>query len=711
MNYKDKIYRSVKKIDNLFYKLKYTINNTSNIILDQKGHSFDNYNLIMENINLIDFFKEIDPDFLDYLNLSQISQLNRTITSKNYKNLQVFSNGFQSWTLSTELNVKDKINYKSLFNKLNPYIIRDKTEKKFFNNHIISHFFIYFKNKPLNELNKIKIPQTFLGYIFIISKNHNTSPVTFYLNQKNLNLTIELYYDDKDFNNNESISELFVFYAKDFFDLKLKLNTIFKKENLININNNKNRENYINNNIEINKENNIKKNNITNNENQNQNQFIEIVKSKLWGWESWYCHYTNINQEIIFKNLESLYKIKNQLIDKNIREITNFSDIDKNSNSLNKKKSNKNIFLNSINKNTTSIKNNTSNKISLNPVTIKVLKSILENNFVFQIDDGWEKVIGDWEINKNKFSITMDNIADKIYKAGFIPGLWIAPFLVTKKSKIFKNNFDWILKDKNKKPIIAGYNPNWNGDFYCLDLSHPDVVNFITNLFDKIVNKWGFQFLKLDFLYTGLFSGNFYKKSSAYENYNKIMDIITSFKKNKYNKNIILLGCGAPFENSFKYFDYMRIGADTKEIWEDTLTKFINYSGRPSTYNNIINTIELSFLNNTIFLNDPDVFFLRDKNIKLTYKEKRLIFLTNFLTSNVMMFSDDLFENKNRFLLKELDLFFTDLYNFYLSNNFPMEFGILKFKKDNYLIYDNNYYIKGKIDLKKHDINLYLDNH
>lgn len=45
---------------------------------------------------------------------------------------------------------------------------------------------------------------------------------------------------------------------------------------------------------------------------------------------------------------------------------------------------------------------------------------------VLQIDDGWERGIGDWQANDD-FPEGMGAIAERIRAAGMTPGLWIAP--------------------------------------------------------------------------------------------------------------------------------------------------------------------------------------------------------------------------------------------------------------------------------------------
>ncbi len=46
----------------------------------------------------------------------------------------------------------------------------------------------------------------------------------------------------------------------------------------------------------------------------------------------------------------------------------------------------------------------------------------------FQLDDGWQRSIGDWRAN-DRFPSGMSALASRIRDAGFEPGIWIAPFL------------------------------------------------------------------------------------------------------------------------------------------------------------------------------------------------------------------------------------------------------------------------------------------
>ena len=117
----------------------------------------------------------------------------------------------------------------------------------------------------------------------------------------------------------------------------------------------------------------------------------------------------------------------------------------------------------------------------------------------FQIDDGYQTAVGDWlSINKTKFPNGLKPIVEKIHAKGWQAGLWLAPFGAQKGSKLVCEHPDWLVKGKNGKPIMVG--ANWGG-FYAIDIDNADARAYIKNVFDTVLNDWGFDLVKLDFLY------------------------------------------------------------------------------------------------------------------------------------------------------------------------------------------------------------------
>ncbi|MBT7191305.1 MAG: alpha-galactosidase, partial [Anaerolineae bacterium] len=48
---------------------------------------------------------------------------------------------------------------------------------------------------------------------------------------------------------------------------------------------------------------------------------------------------------------------------------------------------------------------------------------------VFQVDDGWQRAIGDWVPNE-KFPGGLDSLSTQIRRTGRTPGIWLAPLIV-----------------------------------------------------------------------------------------------------------------------------------------------------------------------------------------------------------------------------------------------------------------------------------------
>ena len=260
---------------------------------------------------------------------------------------------------------------------------------------------------------------------------------------------------------------------------------------------------------------------------------------------------------------------------------------------------------------------------------------------VFQIDDGWQRAIGDWDPHPNRFAGGMGRVAAAISSKGFVPGLWIAPFLVAPSARIFRERPDWLLRSESGRLVRAGYNPNWERLFYCLDLSREEVRAYLRELFATIIDEWGFRYLKLDFLYAGMLNGRHAAGGGAYRWYREALEPIVTAERNRAGKSIAFLGCGAPLESSVSLFGLMRIGADTKEVWDQPDLKAIAHMGRPAAHINLRDTIGRAFMSRTLYYADPDVLFLRSKRCSLTRSEKELIVAVALMFGSQIMTSDD----------------------------------------------------------------------
>lgn len=251
----------------------------------------------------------------------------------------------------------------------------------------------------------------------------------------------------------------------------------------------------------------------------------------------------------------------------------------------------------------------------------------------FQIDDGYQTAVGDWlSIDKKKFPNGMKPVADKIHEKGLKAGIWLAPFGAQKASKIAQEHPDWLVKNKKGKPITVG--ANWGG-FYPLDIDNQQARDYIKGVFDVVLNQWGFDLVKLDFLYATAVvpMHNKTRGQLAYESIDFLRECVGDKQ---------ILGCGVQQMPCFGKVEYMRIGADMSLGWKHTLIRKNMHREDVSTPNAIHNSVYRRCLNKRAFLCDPDVFLLRKTNIHFTAQQQRVLAKFIKLFGEVLFVSDNI---------------------------------------------------------------------
>ena len=90
--------------------------------------------------------------------------------------------------------------------------------------------------------------------------------------------------------------------------------------------------------------------------------------------------------------------------------------------------------------------------------------------------------------------------------------------------------------------------------------------------------------------------------------------------------------------------------------WDNTPLMRRTNRERPSTRQSIGNTIFRRELNGRAFLSDPDVFFLREDNLRLTEEEKLTLATANALFGGVFFCSDNMgrYDARTRALYRRL---------------------------------------------------------
>lgn len=287
----------------------------------------------------------------------------------------------------------------------------------------------------------------------------------------------------------------------------------------------------------------------------------------------------------------------------------------------------------------------------------KNLDLIVSNNLpltTIHIDDGYQKASGDWDENLQRFPNGLKKVVETIHSKGKKAGIWWAPFLVDEKSHLFQQHPDWLLQnpESNTPQSVRKFPQGQTGKesyVYALDLTHPEVKKRLKEQTRRYVKEYGFDFLKLDFLYTGMMDGKRHETSvSTVEAYREALQIIKDEAEHTY-----ILACGAPFLPTVGLAHGMRINADTEFIWKD---KPNLWKKNPGLHNVIRSILSQNWMHNILWQNDGDALTFRDHKTNLTPAERQSLNVLLLLTGGPLFVGDDLclLEQEKMQLLKQL---------------------------------------------------------
>lgn len=175
---------------------------------------------------------------------------------------------------------------------------------------------------------------------------------------------------------------------------------------------------------------------------------------------------------------------------------------------------------------------------------------------VVQIDDGYQAEIGDWLMESDRFS-SLEALVSRIRGAGRRAGLWLAPFLVSPRSRVYAEHPQWLL-------VGARGGFNWGEDQAALDVTHPGAEEYLRTVFHRL-RAMGIDYFKLDFLYAGALAGRHADADATpLTAYRHGLELI----RETIGPESYLLGCGAPILPSVGLVDAMRVSPDTAPRYE-----------------------------------------------------------------------------------------------------------------------------------------------
>ncbi len=260
-----------------------------------------------------------------------------------------------------------------------------------------------------------------------------------------------------------------------------------------------------------------------------------------------------------------------------------------------------------------------------------------------QIDDGYQRAVGDWLSLSPQFDGQMERLADDIRAAGFNPGLWIAPFAATARSELLAVHPEYALRNEHGRRIVAGFNFFWPGRYYYgLDVTNPRFDEYLRRVIRTIVG-WGYSYLKCDFLFTGCLRGGTHHnlRLSRAEVLRHGMQVIRTVAEESTRDEVFLVGCGMPLTTGIGTVDAMRIGPDTGGYWIERKGKLLRTGAMVGVRNAVRNSVVRGAMNRSLWLNDPDCLMLRTDGTRLTPAQRRTQINAIALTGGLLLYSDD----------------------------------------------------------------------
>jgi hypothetical protein len=258
---------------------------------------------------------------------------------------------------------------------------------------------------------------------------------------------------------------------------------------------------------------------------------------------------------------------------------------------------------------------------------------------VFQIDDGFTPEMGDWLEVKPQFPRGMKALLEDIRTAGFVPGLWIAPFMVANRSRLYRDHPDWVVQDR----LTGGPLVQWrlygefrwhkrSEEYYILDTTHPQAFEYLRRVFRTWRHEWGCEYFKTDFMHFGSEHGPeravwHTPGMTRIEIWRRVAEMIR-----EEIGEAIWLGCGCPLWASVGLVDGIRIGGDVGVQW----------TGRLSAQSLLRDQATRNFGNHILWQTDPDCILLRNHYHYLTDSEVRSLAIYAGMSGGVIMTSDAL---------------------------------------------------------------------
>ena len=114
------------------------------------------------------------------------------------------------------------------------------------------------------------------------------------------------------------------------------------------------------------------------------------------------------------------------------------------------------------------------------------------------MDDGWfgnrfddNRALGDWIVNEEKLSGGLRYLVDEVNKLGMKFGIWLEPEMISPDSDLYRAHPDWAIR-------IPGRTAGLARNQYVLDMSRPEIQDYIFDLISGVLRSANIEYVKWD---------------------------------------------------------------------------------------------------------------------------------------------------------------------------------------------------------------------
>jgi hypothetical protein len=251
-----------------------------------------------------------------------------------------------------------------------------------------------------------------------------------------------------------------------------------------------------------------------------------------------------------------------------------------------------------------------------------------------QIDAGYCPSPGDWLMPGAGWSEGgLQAAFDLIRSRGYAAGIWVAPFMVGSRSRLFREHPEWVIRDLEGRPV-----PEWRNygpesgltdpEHYALDASHPAVLEHLRTIF-RSLRQWGATVFKTDFLDWGLKDTERVARHDLTRTSVEAFRCVLQMIREEIGEDSYWLAGIAPYAPCLGLADGMRVSNDAGPSWSEG-----------SQGNMIQETLASQYFNNVFWQNDPDCVVLRDERTHLAAHEVEALALWSGILGGTVTCSD-----------------------------------------------------------------------